>query len=253
MPISTNAGWRQPPKLLSTRVWSAGKLLLLISALVATYVIFATAAMRVALKAREVKVPDLRNRTANEATTALSGLGLTLKVDESRRTDPKIPAARIAWQEPAPDAVDRRTRSVKVWLSSGPRVAIVPALTGESERTAQLRLQQEGLAVAAVSEIRSGDYPVGTVIAQEPRAQTHSSQVSLLVNRGEHGATYVMPDLIGVNGDRAADILRARGFRVAVVNALPYPGLPAGVIIRQTPQAGFQIAPGEPISLEVSR
>ena len=30
-----------------------------------------------------------------------------------------------------------------------------------------------------------------------------------------------MPDLIGVNGDRAADLLRARGFRVAVVGDHP--------------------------------
>ena len=29
--------------------------------------------------------------------------------------------------------------------------------------------------------------------------------------------------------------------------------IPAGVVLRQNPQAGFQIAPGEPISLEVSR
>ena len=62
-----------------------------------------------------------------------------------------------------------------------------------------------------------------------------------------------MPDLIGVNGDRAADILRGRGFRVAVVGSNPYPGVAAGVVIRQSPQAGFQIGPGEPISLEVSR
>jgi beta-lactam-binding protein with PASTA domain len=77
--------------------------------------------------------------------------------------------------------------------------------------------------------------------------------VSLLVNRGERSATYVMPDLIGVNGDRAADVLRSRGFRASVVGDHPYPGVPAGIVLRQNPQAGFQIAPGEPISLEVSR
>ena len=69
----------------------------------------------------------------------------------------------------------------------------------------------------------------------------------------ERGASYVMPDLIGINGDRAAEILRNRGFRVAVVGSTPYPGIAAGIVIRQTPQAGFQVAPGEPISLEVSR
>jgi beta-lactam-binding protein with PASTA domain len=62
-----------------------------------------------------------------------------------------------------------------------------------------------------------------------------------------------MPDLIGVNGDRAAELLRSRGFRASVVASQPYPGVPPGVVLRQNPQGGFQIAPGEPISLEVSR
>ena len=129
---------------------------------------------------------------------------------------------------------------------------IIPALIGESERTAQLRLQQEGLELTAVSEIRSADYSAA-VVAQTPPPKTSAVQISLLVNRGESGATFVMPDLIGVNGDRSADLLRARGFRVAVVGDHPYPGVPAGVVLRQNPQAGFQISPGEPISLEVSR
>jgi beta-lactam-binding protein with PASTA domain len=77
--------------------------------------------------------------------------------------------------------------------------------------------------------------------------------VALLVNRGERGARYVMPDLIGVNGERAANALRARGFRATVVGEHPYPGVPPGIVLRQNPQAGFQIAPGEPISIEVSR
>jgi beta-lactam-binding protein with PASTA domain len=56
-----------------------------------------------------------------------------------------------------------------------------------------------------------------------------------------------------VNGERAAEFLRSRGFRVAVVGNHPYPGVPAGIVIRQTPAGGFQVAPGEAISLEVSR
>jgi beta-lactam-binding protein with PASTA domain len=47
--------------------------------------------------------------------------------------------------------------------------------------------------------------------------------------------------------------MRKGGFLVAIVGETPYPGLPAGIVIRQTPQAGFQVAFGEPISLEVSR
>jgi eukaryotic-like serine/threonine-protein kinase len=238
---------------LKTRVWSAGKLLLLGGALLLTYVLFFAASMRFALKTREVEVPQLAGKTVNDARTLLAEMGLNLRVEEGRRVDPKVPPGQVLMQEPQAGLRTRRERSVKVWVSSGPRATIVPALTGESERTAQLRLQQEGLELAVVSEIRAPEYPTGTVVAQSPPPKTNAAQLSLLVNRGEGGTTYLMPDLIGINGERAADVLRARGFRVALVGDQPYPGVPAGVVLRQQPQAGFQISPGEPISLEVSR
>jgi serine/threonine-protein kinase len=238
---------------LSTRVWGAGKLLLLAGALVATYVLFALASMRLALRASEVQVPDFTNRTANEASSNAADLGLALRVDDVKRPDMKIGAGRILAQDPAPGSTARRQRTVKVWLSAGPRAATVPAVTGESERTAQMRLAQGGFELSAISEIKSQDFPADVVVAQEPPAKSPAAAVALLVNRTDRGATYVMPDLIGVNGDRAAEALRQRGFRMAVVGSNPYPGIPAGVVLRQSPQAGFQIAPGEPISLEVSR
>jgi eukaryotic-like serine/threonine-protein kinase len=238
---------------LKTRVWSAGKILLLCGALLLTYLLFAAAAMRLALKAREVEVPVLAGKTVNEATAILTENGLNLRVEEGRRIDPQIPAERIAAQEPQAGLRLRHERSVRVWLSAGPRSTIVPAVAGESERTAEMRISQEGLTLGPVAAIRSSDYPAGAVVAQDPAPKSHGTEVALLVNRGERGATFVMPDLIGINGDRAADLLRARGFRVAVVGDHPYPGVPSGIVLRQNPQAGFQIAPGEAISLEVSR
>ena len=234
-------------------MWSAGKLVLLVGALIVTYVLFAAASMRIALRSREVQVPDLTNRTANEATAVATGVGLSLKVDDSRRPDPKIPVGRVLAQEPGAGSIARRQRSIKVWLSAGLRASTVPPLVGETERTAQLRLAQDGLTLASTSEIRSQTFAPDVVIAQTPPAKTVAGSVALLVNRGDRGSSYVMPDLIGVNGERAADILRSRGFRVAVVGSTPYPGVAAGVVIRQSPQAGFHVGPGEAISLEVSR
>ena len=237
----------------TTRVWGAGKLLLLGGALLLTYLLFAGAAMRLALKTRDVTVPELKGRSVNEASTLLADSGLTLKVEEGSRIDPKVPAGQILAQEPQSGVSIRRQRSVKVWISAGPRSLRVPAFVGESERAAEVRAKQNGLALVRVAEIRSADHQAGVVVAQSPPPQATSAQVALLVNRGERGTSYVMPDLIGVNGDRAADLLRAKGFRVAVVGEHPYPGVPGGIVLRQKPQGGFQIAPGEPISLEVSR
>jgi serine/threonine-protein kinase len=234
-------------------VWSAGKLLALGGALIATYLVFAIASMRVALNARDVQVPELVNRSVNEASALASANGLTIRVEDTPRLDPKVPAGHVLSQEPPAGTTVRRQRNLKVWVSAGPRPTTIPPLTGETERTAQLRLSQDGLSVATVSEIRSPDYPYDIVVAQDPDGKAPGTSVSLLVNRTEPEAHYVMPDLIGVNGDRAADLLRAHGFRVAIVGSTPYPGVSAGVVLRQSPQGGFQIAPGEAISIEVSR
>jgi beta-lactam-binding protein with PASTA domain len=241
---------------LSTRVWGAGKRLLIGGGLFLTYLLFAAAGMRLAIKARDVVVPPLNGKTVAEAGAILQARGLNLKVEESRRPDAAVPAGQILSQEPQAGASTRRERSVKVWVSGGPRAATVPALVGESERTANLRAAQDGLQLAPIAEIRSADYSTGSVVAQNPAPKQRTpsgARVALLINRGERGVTYVMPDLIGVNGDRAADLLRSRGFRVSVVGDHPYPGVPAGIVLRQSPQGGFQIAPSDPISLEVSR
>src|SRR5689334_5842580 len=166
---------------LRTRVWSAGKLLLLGGALLGTYVLFAAASMRVALRAREVQVPDLTNRTANEATAVASDLGLAVKVDDARRPDPKIPAGNVVAQDPPAGTPSRQQRSVRVWLSAGQHAAIVPSLVGQTDRAAQLRLAQDGLQMAALSEIRSDNFASDIVIAQEPAPKAAASQVSLLV------------------------------------------------------------------------
>src|SRR5262249_29182339 len=118
---------------------------------------------------------------------------------------------------------------------------------------AEQRLALDGIAVAGVAEIRSPKYPSDVIVAQTAPSDGSAGRVVLLINRGDNDTSYVMPDLIGVAGDRAADILRGQGFRVAVVASNPYPGVAAGVVLRQTPQAGYQVLPSAAISLEVSQ
>jgi eukaryotic-like serine/threonine-protein kinase len=238
---------------LSTRVWGAGKRVFLAGALVLTYILFAFASMRLALKTRDVVVPSLSGKTVTEASAVLAAARLNLRVEETKRTDSPLPAGQIVSQDPQPGVKTRRERSVKVWVSAGPRATTVPALLGESQRAAEMRARQDGLQVSSIAEVRSTDYTPDTIIAQNPAPKTSGARVALLINRRENSGTYVMPDLIGVNGDRAADLLRGRGFRVSVVGDHPYPGVPAGIVLRQSPQGGFQIGMSDPISLEVSR
>ncbi len=237
---------------LGARVWTLGKVLVLLGALAATFVAAFSVSMRVALRASEVTVPALTGVTVNDATAALGELGLTLRVDEGRRPDQRVPAGRIMQQDPAPGTRARRQRTVRVWVSTGPRTVVVPGVIGESERTARIRLEQGEITIVATSAIQSTDYAPDTVIAQTPEADTVASQVRLLVNRGEPALIFVMPDVTGADGERAADVLRRQGLRVAIAN-VPMPDKPPGIVTRQQPPPGGPVATTDLVSLEVNR
>jgi eukaryotic-like serine/threonine-protein kinase len=239
--------------LIRTRVWSAGKILLLAGALAGTFFLFAGIAMRVAVRARQVTVPDLVGKSVADATALTSNLDLLLRVDEGRRPDPKVPAGFVLGQDPVAGVGARRQRSVRVWVSAGAHIARAPNLLGETQRSAEIRVTQEGLVIGTVSEIRSAQYAPDVVVAQDPPPNTQTAEVRLLVNRGEDRATYVMPDLIGLNGDRAADLMRVRGFRVSITAQPAASAIPPGVVVRQTPAGGYQVHPGDAIAIEVSR
>jgi beta-lactam-binding protein with PASTA domain len=234
-------------------VWTVSKVLVLLGALTATFLLSATLAMQVALRTRDVQVPQLVGRTIEDASERLAALGFDVQVDENRRVDPIVPVGRIMLQDPTAGLEARTPRSVRVWISAGRSTTTVPTLVGQTERTGRIRLQQESLTLASVAEFRSPDYAADAIVAQDPPPSTLGPGVSLLVNRGEQATTFVMPDVIGLDGLRAAEVLRARGFRVTIVGSQPYAGIPAGTVVRQDPAGGFQVGADEAISIEISR
>lgn len=245
---------RKPPAVpVRKRVWRFGRFLVLFAALAATFGVFFLAGMRVTTRAREVQVPDLVGKSMKDARDLVGGLGLNLRIEEPRRTDKTIPADHVLTQEPAPGTTTRRQRSVRVRISDGQRAPIVPAVTNLTESTAHVTLTAQQIAIGYAAEIRSGDHQPGAIVAQDPAAGQRGATVNFVVNRAEAGTSYVVPDLIGTLGSRSVDVLRSQGFRVAISGDVPYPGLPGGIVVRQTPQAGFRIQQSDPITIEVSR
>ncbi|MEO7192125.1 MAG: PASTA domain-containing protein [Vicinamibacterales bacterium] len=236
---------------LRTRVWGAGRLLFVSVAVAVTFGAFFLTGMRVANRAREVKVPELRGQAVADANRALASVGLIMKIDQ-RRADSKVPADHVLGQDPDPGTVLRRQRVIRVRVSEGQRDPFVPLVTGQADRTAEIMLAEDNIQIASRASIRSASYPSGVIIAQDPPVKSRSSRVSLLVNEGEGGTGFVMPDVIGTSGGRVVDILRRHGFRVTVGAEVTYPGLPPGVVVRQSPQAGYQISSGDAVVLEVS-
>ena len=168
--------------------------------------------MRVVLSSRDVAVPSLVGRTVPEAGALSAQRGLMVRI-EGRRHDPSVPAERVVAQEPPPGAALKAHRAVRVWVSLGPRRVRVPAVEGDSARSARIALEQSGVPVARVVEIEDAA-PEGIVLVQRPPAG--EADVVARARRcssacGPSGASYVMPDLIG--REAAAAVSRAAGGR----------------------------------------
>jgi len=223
-------------------------------ALLATLGASATVTMRVVLSARDVAVPGLVGQALPAANALAASRRLDVRV-EGRRYDPAVPENRVIAQEPPAGGTLKAHRSVRVWVSLGARRVTVPRVEGQSVRTARIALEQAGLPVAHVVEVADRS-PEDQVIVQRPPAgetDVAGEGASLLVSRGGGRASYVMPDLIGQDARRAMSALNAAGFKVADVRYRSYPGMAAGVILRQHPPAGHRVDPRTALSLDVSR
>jgi eukaryotic-like serine/threonine-protein kinase len=228
---------------------------LLAVALVVTAGLSALTTMRVLLRTQEVVVPSLVGKSLPEAGALAARGRLALRV-EGRRNDPKLGRDLIVEQEPAAGAAIKRQRSIRVWVSLGPRRLNVPGVEGESVRSGRLLLDQAQVPVGRVIEVNDAAEE-GTILQQHPpmgETDTLAAEgATLLVSRGLGNREYVMPDLIGRPALGVLESLRNAGLKVTDVRYRAYPGAAPGLILRQAPLAGYRVSPQTSISLDVSQ
>jgi len=223
--------------------------------LLLTVALSAITTMKVVLQSQEVVVPSLVQKSAPEAKAIAARLGLELRVEGSGRYHATVPAGRVMTQEPPVGSRLKSQRSVRVWLSLGPRRLTLPAVEGQTFRTAKLRLDQQSIPVGRVVEVDDAA-PEGTILVQSPPAgdaEPDFESLSLLVSRGRWGADYVMPDLIGRKAEDVLDMLTRVGLKVVDVRYRAYPGVEPGVVLKQVPLSGHRVNHQASVSLDVSR
>ena len=229
------------PHHFRTRVWSAGRLLLLAAALLMTFGAFFLTALRVTTRAREVKVPDVRG-TIDDRRHGHPGAGRP-RPDASicAGADPKVAADHVLSQDPAPGTVLRRQRAVRVRVSDGQRDPVVPSVVGLAERTAEIVLAQEQRRDRQrAPNSQTASYPAGTVIAQDPPASRRAGNGQPARQPRTGGARRSScPTSSARLASASWTFFAGAGSASRVAAEVPYPGLPPGVVVRQTPQAGF--------------
>ncbi len=208
----------------------------------------------ISLKTAAVRVPTVQGLELARAAAILQSAGLVVRMQDGV-FDPKVEVGHVALQRPAPGFQLKRGGAVLLYPSLGKAAQRVPDLTNMPVSLAEAELEQEGLVPGRHCEV-DGEADAAVVLASSPSAGAFvapASEVALLVNREPRETRVVMPDFVGTNENDATRVLRALGFRLAEVQRVGYPGIGAGVVLRQDPQAGGPVATGAIIGLWVSR
>jgi eukaryotic-like serine/threonine-protein kinase len=198
-------------------------LLLLVVALVS-----ALTTMRLAIQVREVKVPDLRDKTPAEAKRLAELDGLAAQVD-SNYYSATVPEGRVLSQTPAVGTLVRRGWEVRLALSLGPQRVTIPQVIGKSDRAAAISIAERGLQLSSTDNIQLSGAEDGQVIAQDPPANAtdvSAPKISLLVAQSPSPQTFVMPSFIGQPLGSVTNTLQNAGFVVGKVTVTPPVSIP---------------------------
>jgi serine/threonine-protein kinase len=115
-----------------------------------------------------VVTPDLYAMTASSARRTL--LQNSLRFEEAGSAFSDVAAGCVARQDPPPTVRIRRGRTVRVWLSVGPKFVSIPEVSQMSLRRARLELAGRGFRVSRVERVSSESVPEGYVVRTDPPA-----------------------------------------------------------------------------------
>jgi beta-lactam-binding protein with PASTA domain len=200
-------------------------------------------------------VPDLGEKTLEEARQRAHDLGLELMIDEPGVFSMAVEPGAIAHQAPPPGFHVKSGSVVTVRVSLGGKTIEVPDVRENSLNSAQREVERAGLVPGLRARVK-GEGAADRVIATGPPVGDQVAPVSpvdLLVNTAPQRQQWVMPSLVSQPLKRVERFCRLNRLRLGRAREVNYPGIPSGLVLRQYPPAGSPVAPSEIITVWVSR
>ena len=162
----------------------------------------------------QVEVPDLRNKTQEEAEEALKDAGLTGNRGTDEESD-EVDEGRVSSQDTEPGAMVDAGTAITYHISSGASQKVIPNVVGDSESSARKRLEDEGFVVSVNEEYSSA--PEDTVTAVSPGVGESAAVGSTVTITVSAGVQYVsVTNVIGWTGSQAQTALENSGFVVSI-------------------------------------
>ncbi len=197
---------------------------------------------------KPVGVPDVEGTTEQLAVLDITEAGLKDLVVREPHPDAKV--GIVFEQDPQAGEKIERGNFVTIRVSTGPPKTVVPNVVGQNRDRAVAELSDAELE-ANVVPVNSLE-PVGTVLAQAPKAGTELIQGSTVrINVSSGPKPVSVPNVVGSPFESAESTLQGVGFAVARQNVES--SEPAGTVVGQNPAANTQQGKGSVVTLQVSQ
>lgn len=203
----------------------------------------------------KVKVPPLVKMEPEAARMALKKLSLLYMLDSTGDYSNDVTAGKILSQYPVEGTEVKKGRRIWVKISKGLKSVELPSLRGLSLRQAEITLQQLGLKLGRVTEIKNTNVPAGAVIGSSPRANAKLEQghsVNIEISEGADAVSTSMPAVTGLSLSKAKEVLAKIRLSIGEITLKKEANTLPGTVLSQTPAAGSRL-PLVAVDLVVSK
>lgn len=207
--------------------------------------------------APEVQVPDLLDRTLEEAIDLAKENGL--KIDEKKikyELSDEFEEGKIMEQKPGANQYVKKNKKINLVISKGATEGDIEVISvlGEQYEDAAEKLEKLGLKVKKL-EREDADAEIGEVVAQSPKKGvkvTENTVIELYVCTSHPEESHEqVPGVIGMTKSQAENVLKKDGFALGNVKK-EASDKPEGEIIRQEPTAGSESPKGTYVNIVIS-
>ncbi|MCI9015798.1 MAG: PASTA domain-containing protein [Clostridia bacterium] len=203
---------------------------------------------------KEVQIPNVVNISAQEAKQKVEELKLVYTELEPEFS-PDIPEGYIIKQEPAylDNYTVKENSEVKVTISKGQEIAIVPKVIGKTKEEAIEELEEANLKAQVIEETNA-KIPEGVVISQETEAKTQvnaGETIKIHVSTGVEQVT--VPNVVGKTEEEAKKAITDAKLKLKQVIQTDDPTKEDGKIVKQDLNSGTTVNEGTEITITLNK
>jgi len=202
----------------------------------------------------EITVPDLIGKNENDAEKIITDLGLKFSVSD-RQYSNELEKGKVMEQSVEEGTKLKKNFPVEVVVSNGIKEIKVPDLIGKYAIEAAVILADMDLKEGEVTAEYSSTAPSGQIIDQYPNAETSAEvddKVDYVVSKGPKIEYVTMPNLIGLDIEKAKLRVTQNGLSVSQITEENSEEVDAGFVIKQSVPSGQDVEANTSIWMTVS-